>query len=117
MINKLLKWYIKQLLKLHGYADRYGVKEIHKFKVGDLVVYNWMAKIDISTAIAEKGGPHRIISIRSQGHYASFIVLGTSWETGADVFWLRKANIKETLAYYKRIEDLRKEKYGEDTRP
>lgn len=64
----------------------------NKFKVGDVVTYNWKAKAYISSAIKDEVLPKKVIS-------QTFGSLDFSDGQSADPFWMRKLNWAESIDY------------------
>jgi hypothetical protein len=90
---KIKNWILNKLAYLVGVMIRKRLF-VHqgKFKEGDIVIFNWKARVTIASAIREQLGPHIIINIikykDNDGiEWKDHKYYGTS---GSDAFWLRK---------------------------
>jgi hypothetical protein len=96
---KIKNWITNRLAYIVGVMIRENLfTHKGKFKIGDIVTYNWKAKIIIASAIKDYPGPHIITSVisytRSDGiEWKDHKFYGTS---GADAFWLRKVYFWES---------------------
>ncbi|MBJ7436567.1 MAG: hypothetical protein JHC54_12830 [Acinetobacter sp.] len=64
-------------------------KNVGKFKVGDIVQFNWMAKTCIPSAIKDELGPKTVTSVIHYNDVSETVMFKNpdGGETGADAFW------------------------------
>jgi len=89
------------MLKIKKFIIRYIIENMPyrnkgKFKEGDIVKYNWMAKTDIKTAIQDEIGHSLLITniqkYSDNSETCSYVNMITGEQSSCDVFWLTKAN-------------------------
>jgi hypothetical protein len=93
LIEKILHFIVEIQLRIFVSKGWFSGKD--KFKKGDIVVYNWKAKVYIFSAIKDELGSHEIINITKYSDSDGIGWIDTKYggTTGADAFWLRKTRL------------------------
>lgn len=87
IIHYILYWYV------YWQIERRLFQNTH-FKKGDIVEYNWKAKVVIPTVFSYKGGKYKEITKITQckdgSAFCYYLDLDCKEEESCDAFWLRR---------------------------